>query len=220
MDAFSAGGDSDDGDGSWTADDPLTCSPSGTACDELFDILGASSDCVDDGDDVAEHGYEREPQQRRAEIRRVRELLSGGAVSPHIRRHGASLVYHALIYDHRHPPEMLRVVVEAGADVNAPILLTSSSDAERDDERPLDCELWLELEGPYAAVNAQKRDYLIAHGATRSAHGLAVEAEQAARAADAAVARAAELAARDAALERRLDESRREWMASRVPSWD
>ena len=129
MDAFSAGGDSDDGDGSWTADDPLTCSPSGTACDELFDILGTSSDCVDDGDDVAEHGYEREPQQRRAEIRRVRELLSGGAVSPHIRRRGASLVYHALIADHRHPPEMLRVVVEAGADVNAPIMLTSSSGA-------------------------------------------------------------------------------------------
>ena len=84
----------------------------------------------------------------------------------------------------------------------------------------LDCELWLELEGPFAAVNAAKRDYLIAHGATKSARGRAAETAAATKAAEVEAAKAAELAARDAALEQRLDESRREWIASRVPSWD
>ena len=53
-----------------------------------------------------------DPETRREECERVRDILKAGAVSPNARsRHGASLLYHALQYDHRHAPEMIEVFV-------------------------------------------------------------------------------------------------------------
>ena len=144
----------------------------------------------------------------------VRALLLDGIVTPDARdKRGASLLYHALVYDHRHVHEMIQVVVEAGADVNAATHTAS-------EEWPLDCELWLEQDGPYATVNQSKRDYLVRNGAR---HSPAVAARAAVDAADAAEAAAAKQAARataDAALDQRLRDMRTEWQAQRVPTWD
>lgn len=112
---------------------------------------------------------------------------------------------------------MIRVVVDAGADVNAP---THEFDSDSARQFPLDCELWLELDGPYRDVNRRKRDYLVAHGARHSAAAEAAAAAAAAAAAVTASAKAAAQAAADAALEQRLLEARREADAARVPTWD
>ena len=171
-----------------------------------MDILTGCDDEDDDGDP----GYERDAVQRREDCARVRDLLADG-LSPDARgKHGESLLYRALEYDHRHAEEMIRVVVEAGCDVNAPTHDSS-------DELPLDCELWLELDGPFAQANRRKRDYLISHGAR---HSTAVAARMARDEADAANA----AAVKEAALDQRLIDARREWQAERsmplMPTWD
>ena len=187
------------------------------ADDDEADLWQALGSCLhDDGgdgsdDDEGEPGYERSDLQRQADCERVREILADGVVSPEVQhpRDATSLLYQALRYDHRHPPEMLKVVVEAGCDVNAPTHASS-------DELALDCELWLELEGPFAEMNRCKRAYLIAHGARHgptAATRLAHEAAQAA-------AREASAAQAESVLEQRLLDARRDWQASRVPMWD
>jgi hypothetical protein len=170
----------------------------------------------DDSDDAEGNpGYERDLEQRRRDCETVRRLLCNGDVSADERdNHGASLLYHALEYDHRHPPEMVRIVVEAGADVNAP---THSSSCN---EWPLDCELWLELDGPFAEVNRRKRDYLVHHGASHSPAVAARIAVEAAEADEAARARQAANEAADAALEKRLREARSQRQAESVPTWE
>ena len=63
------------------------------------------------------HGYEKDAEQRGEDCERVRALLEEDGLSPNIRcRHGASLLYHALQYDHRHPPQMLKVVIKVKGD--------------------------------------------------------------------------------------------------------
>lgn len=126
------------------------------------------------------------------------------------------MLYHALEYDHRHAEEMIKIIVEAGCNVNAPAHNTSEA-------LPLDCELWLELDGPYAQVNRRKREYLIAHGALHSPAVAARAVIDAADAANAAASKEASLAAADAALDQRLMDARREWQAERLPlmpTWD
>lgn len=185
-----------------------------------FTLTGVDEECCSDEDDdgdggrTGEPGYEKDAAQRQADCRRVHDLLVGG-ISPNLRsRHrGASLLWHALEYDHRHGVQMIKVVVECGADVN----LQTHAHSE---ELPLDCELWLEGDGPYAVANAQKRAYLVAYGAR---HSIARSAQAAADAADAADAAADEVAKRqaaDAMLDRRLTEARNQWLGSRVPTWD
>lgn len=185
--------------------------------EELWEILVAEGDSsVDDSDAeaFAQHGYERSTDERHEDCDRVRAILSEDGISPNIRSpHGASLLCLALQYDHRHAAEMIKVVVEAGADVNAPMY-------ESSDEWPLDCELWLELEGPFASVNRQKRAYLVAHGARQSPGALASAAADEEIAAAVAKAKADARTAADAALDRRLAEARQEWNAGRVPTWD
>ena len=132
-------------------------------------IFSADTDCSEDEEiqfdhsfGSGEHGYERDAQQRRADCHRVKTILQQPNVSPDLRcRHGMSLLYHSLVYDHRHGPEMLKVVLDAGAGVNEPTHLGLS-------ELPLDCELWLELEGPFAHWNRAKQALLIANGAEHS----------------------------------------------------
>jgi hypothetical protein len=237
MDNRQCGYDCSDDGGDWLADDPLTpLSPSKAAINEIFNILRMDDDLSDDDDDDraesgdGDYGYNRSTQQRRDEVERVRVLLSSGVVSPNMRsrHHSTSLLYHALIYDHRHPPEMIRAIVEAGADVNAPIHLVEEEELAPSavhygasaGERPLDCELWLELDGPYVAVNREKRNFLITHGATRSPQGIAAAAAETALAASAAATRAAEAAAREMALDHRLEQARHEWTTGRVPMWE
>lgn len=185
--------------------------------EELWEILDTEGDSsVEDSDAEAfpQHGYERSKEERQADCDRIRTILLEDGISPNVRSpHGASLLCLALQYDHRHAIEMIKVVVEAGADVNAPMYESSN-------EWPLDCELWLELEGPFASVNRQKRAYLVAHGARQSPGALASAAAEEEIAAAAAKAKADAQAAADAALDRRLAEARHDWNVGRVPTWD
>ena len=190
------------------------------SCDELWSILVGSEPCsdddggVDDDDDwEGDKGYDRDAATRRDDCDRVHSILASGISADVRSRHGASLLYHALEYDHRHAPEMIKIVVENGADVNMPTHVGGS-------ELPLDCELWLEQEGPFAAVNAQKHSYLVSHGARHSSVFAANLARANELAAEAASAKAAELAAADAALDQRLREVREAELCSRVPVWD
>ena len=179
--------------------------------DELWITLtGMDPDaCSDDDDDSGEPGYEKDAAERRSDCERVRAILSEGRVDANLRgRHGATLLYYAMQYDHRHELEMIRVVVECGADVN-------TQTHEAGGELPLD-SAWLEDEGPHAALNEQKRRFLVARGAR---HGAAKLAALAAEAADAAANAAAREAA-DVALDRRLADARDQWHVSRVPTWD
>ena len=186
---------------------------------ELLDDLWFIVTGVSDGDDCGpEPGYEKSADQRRDDCDSVRELLCSG-IDPNVRdKYGAHLLYLALEYDHRHDAEMVRVVVEAGADVNA----VAHSDAS--DHWVLDSELWLETEGPHAVVNARKRAYLISRGARHSPAAATAAADAAAEAAAEAAAaeRARDAAAKEAeaALERRLEEARRLPPEPSVPSWE
>ena len=186
--------------------------------EELWEILapefGSSEEDEDDAESLIRHGYDRSAAERQEDCDRVRTILCEGSISPAVRsRSGASLLCLALQYDHRHAAQMLKVVCEAGADVNAPL-------HQPGEEWPLDCELWLELEGPFATVNEQKRAYLIARGARQSPGALAAAAAEEASAAAASNAKADARAAADEALERRPREAREEWHAARVPTWD
>ena len=186
---------------------------SADADDLWFILTGVEDD--GDSDDEGNPGYERDAEQRREDCDRVREMLDAGMVSADARHpvHGSSLLYHALRYDHRNVHEMIAVVVTAGCDVNLPT-------HETGDELPLDCELWLETDGPFASVNQRKRDFLISHGARHSDAAAARRRQDAADAAEAAAAKEAALAEADAALEQRLLDARRAWHAERVPTWD
>ena len=174
-------------------------------------IAGAvphSSDASGDDDDKAQQGYDKSPRQRKADCSKVSMLLKSD-FSANIRdRSGASLLYHALQYDHRHMAEMLRVVVEAGADVNMPTHIVGGL-------LPLDTE-WLEVDedNPHVEVNRAKREYLISHGARQSDS----EAEGCARAE--AQAKAARIRAEEVALEQRLADARHAPAKAEVPSWD
>ena len=103
---------------------------------------------------------------------------------------------------------MLRVVVEAGADVNMPTHIVGGL-------LPLDTE-WLEVDedNPHVEVNRAKREYLISHGARQSDS----EAEGCARAE--AQAKAARIRAEEVALEQRLADTRHATAKAEVPSWD
>ena len=178
-----------------------------------FTLTGRLEPCSsdDDGDgDGVEPGYERSLAQRDADCKLVRSILATGLVSANVRDSlGASLLYHALLYDHRHPAQMIRVCVEAGADVNLDTHLLGG-------QKPLDTE-WLEEDGPHRQVNREKRHYLIMHGAVPGAEALAA----AAQAATDAAAKSAAAVAAATALDQRLEDARRTWQAERlVPSWD
>ena len=171
----------------------------------------------DDSETEGNPGYERDAEERRSDCDCIRTLLRDCVISPDVRdKRGASLLYHALVYDHRHAHEMVAVVVEAGADVNAPTHAAG-------EERPLDCELWLERDGPFASVNQRKYDYLVRHGARHSVGAASRMASEAAEAAESAADKEAARVAADAALDQRLLDLRREGEAEeerRVPAWD
>lgn len=175
-------------------------------------ITGAvpySSDASGDDDDKAQQGYDKSPRQRKADCTKVRMLLKSDGISANVRdRSGASLLYHALQYDHRRMAEMLRVVVEAGADVNMPTHIVGGL-------LPLDTE-WLEVDedNPHVEVNRAKREYLISHGARQS------DSEAEGRARAEAEAKAARIRAEEAALEQRLADARHATAMAEVPSWD
>ena len=182
---------------------------------ELLDELWFIVTGIGDGEDcVPEPGYEKSADQRRDDCESVRALLCS-SIDPNVRdQDGAHLLYLALEYDHRHDAEMVRVVVEAGADVNA----ETHTDARG--HWVLDSELWLETEGPHAVANARKRAYLISRGARHSPAAAAAAAEAAAEAAAAERARGAAAKEAEAALERRLEEARRLPPEPSVPSWE
>ena len=99
---------------------------------ELFFLLAAAATSDDESDGAEpghepghepehepghEPGYERTAEQRREDCELVREILGRGVAGVHANlRHsgGTSMLALAIEYDHRHPAEMIRVVVEAG----------------------------------------------------------------------------------------------------------
>jgi len=180
---------------------------------ELWFAITGSSNSDSDDCDHAEPGYERTRAQREDDCKRVRIILAesdSDAVNTRRGPHGETLLCAALQYDHRHAAQMIKVVVEAGADLNMETHLVGG-------EYPLDTE-WLEIddESPHAAVNRSKREYLVAHGAR---HGPAAMA-RAAEAAAVAEAREAQAAANEAALDERLSDARRADQMASVPCWD
>lgn len=128
---------------------------------ELFRIVcGEDETCAAD-DTVLwrEPGYEKSAEQRAADCARVREILRSGAEGVHADlrwTYGESLLWCTLEYDHRHPPQMIAVVLDAGADPAMPNAM--------DGERPLDSR-WLDGDGApeIAQLNAQKRALIAAY---------------------------------------------------------
>jgi ankyrin repeat protein len=131
---------------------------------ELFDIVAGEDDTVGDDTFVENSpGYERSADQRRADCLRVQAILASGAPGVHANltwTYGQTLLWLAAEYDHRHDAEMIRALIEAGADANAPNAV--------DGLRPLQSP-WLddcEMEGDHLALlcNGRKREYLLQQG--------------------------------------------------------
>lgn len=91
---------------------------------ELFRIVcGEEETCAEDDTFLyREPGHEKSREQRAADCCRVREILASGAdgVHPDLRwTYGETLLWCTLEYDHRHPPQMMAVVLEAGGTARA-----------------------------------------------------------------------------------------------------
>lgn len=136
---------------------------------EMFRIVSGEDDEIGEDDTVLERdpGFEKPAPQRQEDVRRVREILGCKAEGVHANlrwKWGETLVHLALEYDHRHPPEMLLAVLEAGTDPNAPNAM--------DGERPLDSP-WLDQPLAEDRHVAEKRICLLRFGAkpTKSARG-------------------------------------------------
>ena len=137
---------------------------------ELFTIITGEDDFADIPDDVTllenNPGYEKPSEQRRLDCARVATILSSGVPGVHANltwSYGETLLWMAVEYDHRHPPEMIDVLLAAGADPNGPNAI--------DGLRPLQ-NPWLSEDDEMAdegeacaAFIAQKRQRLCAAGA-------------------------------------------------------
>lgn len=78
-------------------------------------------------------GCDRSAEERVVDCTRVKEILASSSVSPSIRlNYGETLLSHALEYDCGHEPQMMSVVLDAGADANALNMM--------DDAHPLENE--------------------------------------------------------------------------------
>ena len=181
-----------------------------------FTIMGTDASSEDElADSDGQPGYEKDSVQREEDCALVRSILASGTDGIHANlrgAHGATLLYFALQYDHRHPGQMMNVVVEAGADVNMPMHAVGG-------EFPLDSE-WLEEDGPHAGLNAAKRAYLVSRGARHSPSFTANREADAAMARAASDTAAAQAQAEAQALEGRLAEARRTEAERLVPCWD
>ena len=134
---------------------------------ELFAIITGEDDMADDGDDaegtvnLINPGYDKTDDQRRIDCERVAAILSSGVegVSANLTwTYGETLLWMAIEYDHRHPAQMINVVLRAGADANAP----NAVDGLRPIQSP-----WLSSQAVARedAFNAEKRALLISAGA-------------------------------------------------------
>ena len=94
-------------------------------------------------------GHGLTPEQREADCARVKAILSGG-ISPDVRvAYGETLLSRAMMYDSGHAPQMMRVVLEAGANANARNMM--------DDAHPLENEYLVGLVELY--VEPEDRTY-------------------------------------------------------------
>ena len=96
---------------------------------ELFAIITGEDDMADDGDDaegtvnLINPGYDKTDDQRQIDCERVAAILASGVEGVHANltwTYGETLLWMALEYDHRHSAQMLKVLLHAGADPNAP----------------------------------------------------------------------------------------------------
>lgn len=95
---------------------------------ELFAVITGEDDLAeerDDNDTFCEHnpGYEKSAEQRLIDCARVGAILASGVegVTANLTwTYGETLLWMAIEYDHRHPPEMIEVLLQAGADANLP----------------------------------------------------------------------------------------------------
>jgi len=144
---------------------------------EIFGIITGEDEEADRADDETfiecHPGYEKTAEQRCADCARVAAILrsAGRACEPsrvlgvHANLtwlYGETLLWMAIEYDHRHQPEMMDVLLQAGADPNLP----NAVDGLRPLQNP-----WLDLEemAPEGAACASliriKRERLTAGGA-------------------------------------------------------
>jgi len=136
---------------------------------ELFSIITGEDDLAEPDDvTIIEHnpGYEKPTEQRCADCTRVAAILSSGVEGVHANltwTYGETLLWMAIEYDHQHPPQMIDVLLAAGADPNAANAI--------DGQLPL-ANPWLsddnemaEEDPSCAAYNALKREHLIRAGA-------------------------------------------------------
>mmetsp|Transcript_43323 Transcript_43323/g.113865 ORF Transcript_43323/g.113865 Transcript_43323/m.113865 type:complete len:314 (-) Transcript_43323:687-1628(-) len=92
---------------------------------ELFAIVSGEDDMAENDDmTIIEHnpGYEKDAEQRSVDCARAAAILSSGVPGIHANltwSYGETLLWMAIEYDHRHPPQMVDVLLSAGADPNA-----------------------------------------------------------------------------------------------------
>ena len=132
---------------------------------ELLEIVQGDDDMIDEDDTIIERdpGYQKSDTDRRDDCERVRSILTMGVVGVDAamrNAHGEPLLHLALEYDYGHAPQMLAVVLAAGADPNE---LSVVDDAL---VHPLESP-WLTDDD--TAVAALKRACLIRHGARGTA---------------------------------------------------
>ena len=148
---------------------------------ELFSIITGEDDLAEPDDvTIIEHnpGYEKPTEQRSVDCTRVAAILSSGVEGVHANltwTYGETLLWMAIEYDHQHPPQMIDVLLAAGADPNTANAVDGlvplanpwlSDDNEMAEEDP-SC----------AAYNALKRQRLIGAGANVKLHEQAMRDE-------------------------------------------
>jgi len=95
---------------------------------ELWTIVTGEDEFADIDDDSAttierQPGYDKSDEQRREDCERACAILAQRNAGVHANltwTYGESLLWMAIEYDHQHPPQMLDVLLKAGADPSTP----------------------------------------------------------------------------------------------------
>ena len=124
---------------------------------ELFAIITGEDDLAEPDDQtIIEHnpGYEKSDEQRSIDCARVAAILGSSVEGVHANlkwEYGETLLWMAIEYDHAHPPQMIEVLLSAGADPNA----ANAIDGQVPLQNP-----WLSDDDEMAAEGPKVRDLI------------------------------------------------------------